>query len=66
MALEDDDPFAPVKKPAAHVIGENLDAISVEELAERIALLKSEIVRLEEAVNAKSDSLKAAESFFKS
>lgn len=66
MAVEDDDPFAPAKKPAAHVIGENLDSISVEELAERIALLKAEIARLETAAAAKTDSLKAAESFFKS
>ena len=66
MAIEDDDPFAPVKKPAAHIIGENLDAVSVEELAERIALLKAEIIRLQVAADAKQASLKAAENFFKS
>ena len=34
------------KKPANMVIGENLDAISVAELEQRIQALESEIVRL--------------------
>ena len=50
MAIFDEDPFAAPKKPAAHEIGEVLDAISVEELAERIDLLRQEILRLEEAM----------------
>ena len=66
MAAMDDDPLAAPKKPAAHEIGEPLDAISVEELGERIELLKAEIERLEETVNAKQVSKRAAENFFKS
>ena len=65
MAI-DDDPFAAPKKPQAHEVGEALDAISVEELEERIGLLRAEIVRLEGAIKAKQASMQAAESFFKS
>ncbi|MGE3245175.1 MAG: DUF1192 domain-containing protein [Beijerinckiaceae bacterium] len=66
MAIFDEDPFAPAKKKLAHEIGEPLDAISVEELGERIALLQEEIVRLESAKQAKQASKQAAENFFKS
>lgn len=66
MAGFDEDPFAAPVKKAAHEIGEVLDAISVEELAERIGLLKAEIGRLEAAMEAKEVSKHAAESFFKS
>ena len=65
MAI-DDDPFAAPKKPQVHAIGEALDAISVEELEERVSLLRAEIVRLEGAIRAKQASKQAAESFFKS
>ncbi|MBM3608951.1 MAG: DUF1192 domain-containing protein [Alphaproteobacteria bacterium] len=66
MARDDDDPFARPKKKAVHEIGEVLDAISVEELGERIALLREEITRLEEAMKAKQASKAAADVFFKS
>lgn len=66
MARDDDDPFARPKKKAAHEIGEPLDAISVEELAERIALLREEIIRLEAAMKSKQASKAAADLFFKS
>jgi len=66
MAREDDDPFAQPKKKAAHEIGEPLDAISVEELIDRIALLKEEIIRLEATMKAKEASKAAASLFFKS
>ncbi|MDP4593918.1 MAG: DUF1192 domain-containing protein [Beijerinckiaceae bacterium] len=66
MAVFDDDPFTGPKKKTGHEIGEPLDVISVEELEERIALLRSEIERLEEAVSAKQKSKRAAENFFKS
>jgi uncharacterized small protein (DUF1192 family) len=63
MAMDDDD--RPRKK-VTHEIGQDLSLLSVEELTERIALLKSEIVRLEEAATKKRASRDAANSFFKS
>jgi uncharacterized small protein (DUF1192 family) len=64
----DDDPFgAPVrKKPTQHEIGQMLDALSLDELNERIGLLHAEIARLEEARRAKEASKSAADAFFKS
>jgi uncharacterized small protein (DUF1192 family) len=55
----------PPKKPASHVIGEDLATLSLAELDERIALLKAEIVRLEESIVAKRASQNAAAAFFK-
>lgn len=68
MAVFDEsDPFgAPPKKKTAHEIGQPLDALSVDELDDRIALLMEEIARLEQARTAKEASRKAADSFFKS
>ena len=63
MPIEDDD--RPRKK-ISHEIGQDLSLLSVEELTERIALLKSEIARLEEAAARKRSSRDAANSFFKS
>jgi uncharacterized small protein (DUF1192 family) len=63
MAIEDDD--RPRKK-VSHEIRQDLSLLSVEELTERIALLKTEIVRLEEAATKKRASRDAANSFFKS
>jgi uncharacterized small protein (DUF1192 family) len=63
MPLEDDD--RPRKK-ISHEIGQDLSLLSVEELAERIALLKGEIERLEAASAKKRASKDAANSFFKS
>jgi uncharacterized small protein (DUF1192 family) len=62
MPIEDDD--RPRKK-ITHEIGQDLSLLSVEELGERIALLKSEIARLEEAATKKRASKDAADSFFK-
>jgi uncharacterized small protein (DUF1192 family) len=59
---EDDRP----KKRIAHEIGQELALLSVEELAERIALLKEEIVRLDAAMAKKRASRSAADQFFKS
>jgi uncharacterized small protein (DUF1192 family) len=58
---EDDRP----KKKVAHEIGEDLSRLSLDELAARVELLKSEITRLEAAAAAKRDSAAAASSFFK-
>jgi uncharacterized small protein (DUF1192 family) len=63
MAIEDDD--RPRKK-VSHEIGQDLSLLSVEELTERIALLTSEIERLEAAATRKRASKDAANSIFKS
>ncbi len=63
MAFEDED--RPRKK-ITHEIGQDLSLLSLEELTERIALLNSEIARLEEAATKKRASRDAANSFFKS
>ena len=62
MPIEDDD--RPRKK-ISHEIGQDLSLLSVEELNERIALLRSEIERLEAASAKKRASKDAANSFFK-
>ena len=48
------------------VIGEDLSAISVEELEERITTLEGEISRLRAEIVSKRSSMASAESFFKS
>jgi len=63
MAIEDDD--RPRKK-ITHEIGQDLSLLSVEELSERIALLTSEIERLQQAAAKKRASKDAANAFFKS
>jgi uncharacterized small protein (DUF1192 family) len=67
MAAFDDDPvFAPKPKaPVAHEIGQNIDDLSAPELSERIALLRSEISRLEKAIEARQATRAAAASIFK-
>ena len=62
-SLEDDDR---PKKKISHEIGQDLSLLSVEELTERIALLTSEIERLQAASTKKRASKEAANSFFKS
>ena len=58
---EDDRP----KKKITHEIGQELSLLSLEELRERIALLKDEIARLEANMTNKRASRSAAEGFFK-
>ena len=67
MAAFDDDPVfaSKPKAPLAHEIGQNLDALSAPELAERIARLRSEIARLEKAIEARQATRAAADSVFK-
>ena len=62
MAIEDDDK---PRKKITHEIGQDPSLLSVEELTERIALLKAEIERLEAAAAKKRASKDAANSFFK-
>lgn len=54
-----------VKKPKGHEVGMQLDAMSVEELNDRIALLEGEIERLRAAIDHKQKSKSAAASVFK-
>jgi uncharacterized small protein (DUF1192 family) len=62
MAIEDDDK---PRRKVAHEIGQDLSLLSVEELAERIALMNAEIERLQAAMTRKRASKDAADSFFK-
>ncbi|MEN5082786.1 DUF1192 domain-containing protein [Bosea sp. TWI1241] len=59
--LEDDRP-APKR---AHEIGQDLSTLAVAELDERIALLRQEIVRLEQARAHKAASRSAADAVFR-
>ena len=61
MRDEDDRP----KKKISHEIGQELSLLSVEELKERITLLRQEIVRLEDDIQRKEKSRSAADAFFK-
>ena len=58
---EDDRP----KKKISHDIGQDLSLLSLEELRDRVALLKEEIARLEAAMTSKRASRSAADGFFK-
>ena len=62
MAIDDDDK---PKKKVSHEVGQDLSLLSVEELAERIALMNAEIERLQAAMVKKRASRDAANSFFK-
>ena len=62
MAAEDDDK---PRKKISHEIGQDLSLLSVEELAERIALMNAEIERLQVAMAKKRASKDAAAGFFK-
>jgi uncharacterized small protein (DUF1192 family) len=64
MAKDDDDNDRP-KKKIVHEIGQDLALLSVNELRERIALLKDEITRLEASIASKQASRSVADTFFK-
>jgi uncharacterized small protein (DUF1192 family) len=53
------------RRPVTHQVGENLDALSIVEIDERITLLRAEIARLETAKASKQGALAAVSSFFK-
>jgi uncharacterized small protein (DUF1192 family) len=63
MAKDDDDDRP--KKKIVHEIGQDLALLSVNELQERIALLKEEIARLEASIASKQSSRSVADTFFK-
>ena len=58
---EDDRP----KKKIVHEIGQDLALLSINELKERIVLMKEEIARLEAAIASKQTSRGVADQFFK-
>jgi uncharacterized small protein (DUF1192 family) len=62
MPLFDEEP---PKKKKVHQIGEDLSTFSLAELADRIAVLKAEIARIEQDIAAKRASADVAASFFK-
>ncbi|HTP92272.1 MAG TPA: DUF1192 domain-containing protein [Xanthobacteraceae bacterium] len=59
------DPDELPKKKITHEMGQELSLLSIGELAERIALLKEEIARLEAEAARKRASKSAADVFFK-
>ncbi len=62
MAEESDEKPRPA---ASHALGQPLDALSIAEFDERIALLRAEISRLEAAREKKQAANAAAAAFFK-
>jgi uncharacterized small protein (DUF1192 family) len=63
MPLADDEDTP--KKKLVHDIGQDLTLLSAGELADRIALLKNEIARLEADIAKKHAVKSAADMFFK-
>jgi uncharacterized small protein (DUF1192 family) len=61
-AIDDEDR---PKKKVSHEIGQELTLLSVEELAARVELLRTEIGRLEVDIAKKRASRSAADQFFK-
>ena len=64
MAREDDAPLKPIRK-LGHQVGEPLDALSIQEIDERVRELHNEIQRLEEDKRGKLASKNAASAVFK-
>jgi uncharacterized small protein (DUF1192 family) len=54
-----------IKRPTTHEVGMRLDALSVEELQARIALLREEIARLDAAIEAKRKTRSEADAVFR-
>lgn len=54
-----------VKKPKGHEVGMPIETMSVDELEQRIGLLREEIVRLEQAIEHKRKSKSQADSLFR-
>lgn len=54
-----------VIRPKGHEVGMSIEAMSVEELADRITLLEAEILRLQNAIAARNQTRQAADSLFK-
>ncbi len=54
-----------VKRPTEHYVGMPIETMSVEELTERIGLLRKEITRLEAAITARQQTRATADALFK-
>lgn len=54
-----------IKRPKGHEVGMPIDTMSVEELGDRIELLKQEIARLEAAIAGRQKTRSEADSLFK-
>ena len=63
MDIEDLAPKAAA--PIKALLAEDLSGLSLDELQERVELLRSEIARIEEMLKSKGQSREAAESVFK-
>lgn len=61
MQADDDRPAPKI----GHVIGQDLSTLSVDELRDRIEVLRGEIGRLEQAIATKTETRSAADSFFR-
>ena len=65
-ASEEESGLGEKRKPLlAHEIGQNVDDLSAPELKERIGLLRTEIARLEKAIEARQATRAAAAAAFK-
>lgn len=64
MAIDPDDPLAPVKK-AQIALGEDISTLSAFELEARIHALETEIARCRTAIAARGATRAAADAFFK-
>lgn len=62
MAFFDDEPK---KKPKTHEVGQDLSALSVAELKDRVEILRTEIARIEAELTAKGSTKNAAEALFR-
>ena len=65
MAIDPEE-LLPRKKPSEIVIGQDISALSVIELEQRISALQGEIARSKEALKARTATKSAAEAVFKS
>lgn len=52
------------KRPVIHEVGCDLSTLSIDELRERIELLRTEIARIEVEISAKDSTRSAAENLF--
>jgi uncharacterized small protein (DUF1192 family) len=64
MAIDLDE-LLPKKPKAETVLGEDLSAMSAQELEARIASLEAEIMRSKDALRARAATKNAADAFFK-
>jgi uncharacterized small protein (DUF1192 family) len=62
--MDNMDPDDLPRKPLGMVIGENLDAVSLAELEQRIIALDSEIARIRVEIEKKKRAQGAADAFF--